>query len=339
MKTPAVSVVLPTYNRAAFLPDTIKSVQAQTLSDWELIIVDDGSNDDTRDLVEPFVRIDRRLKILPNTGHPGPGSARNTGIRAAQGGVVAFIDSDDRWEPTKLAMFIDILNRNHDTVLVGSDYRMIDCEQQRSTTMKSYLLDTMMAWWEQYAPAAAVIPCELLRNDIQLLVRPDVVLSMTIGGFLWIHTSSAMVRRDAVLRDGMFDENLQRTEDIDLWLKLAQVGQFAYIDRVLATYDTTGRDNASGERYKSHDASRRHTGYGEALHHLRLLNRIERRYVLSPAQLKLLRERRAAHHRRCMQKALQEGRLGGLLHALPPLASKVERRGLLRELRHSLFRR
>lgn len=340
MRPPPVSVVLPTYNRATLLPGAVCSIQSQSLADWELIVVDDGSTDNTNDVLRSIAAADRRVRIISNPGPSGPGGARNAGFRVANAPAVAFLDSDDRWRPTKLAKFVAELNSDQDIVLVGSDYLMVDRAVAQTTSMKSFLFDTMIAWWENYPLAAAVIPCAFLREDVHAIAAQDHVLSMTIAGFLWIQTSSVIVRRDAAILAGMFDARLQRTEDIDLWLKLSRLGRFAYIDEVLATYDITGRDGALGDRYERHSALRRHTGYTEALHHLRLLRRIKRTYQLSAEQRELLRERLTEHHRRCAKGAWRERRVRGLLHLVPTLASDLEKHGrkLNRQFRDNLQR-
>jgi len=276
--------------------------------------------------------------LLANTASRGPAGARNTGIRAATGAAVAFLDSDDCWEPSKLARFMARLDAVPEAVLIASDYRMIDRERGTTTTMKAFLLDTMVPWWQSDPLARAVTCCESLRRDIGTITRPGLFLSLTIAGFPWVHTSSAMVRRDAAMAAGLFDERLERTEDIDLWLKLDRAGRFVYLDEVLASYDITGRDRGSGSRYRLHHPSRRHTGYVEARYHLRLLDRIERSHRLAREQSKLLKQRRISQHRRCAVEALRERHWRGLLHAIPCVASKSERNHLLRDAKDILLR-
>jgi glycosyltransferase involved in cell wall biosynthesis len=335
---PPISVIIPTYNRAAQLPDAVRSVQEQTRQDWELIIVDDGSTDGTAAVVETLMRQDRRLRLLANEGVRGPGGARNAGIRAARGEVIAFLDSDDLWEPENLARFMERFDSDEGAVLVGSDIRMIDRERGSTTTMKSFLLETMVPWWRREPLVCAVMSPQALCDNIETITRPGLLLSLTIAGFSWVHTSSAMIRRDAALTAGLFDERLLRTEDIDLWLKLERMGRFVYIDEVLATYDITGRHDGSGSRYRLYDPSRRHSAYVEALYHLRLLNRIERSYSLTADQVRLLKHRRISHHRHCAVTALRQRYWPGLLHALPCFRSESEATRLFEELRTVLFR-
>src|SRR5262245_59393193 len=98
---PAVSIVVATYNQARFVGEAIASVCAQTYADWELLVVDDGSTDDTRAVVERFVE-DSRIRYLPGM-HAERAAARNRGISATGGALIAFLDADDAWRPDKLA--------------------------------------------------------------------------------------------------------------------------------------------------------------------------------------------------------------------------------------------
>ncbi|THD64005.1 MAG: glycosyltransferase family 2 protein [Bradyrhizobium sp.] len=338
MDRPPISVIVPTYNRAALLPAAIESVRAQTRPDWELIIVDDGSTDETSAAIAPLLREDPRLRLLVNEGARGPAGARNTGIRAARGAVLGFLDSDDYWEPSKLARFMVEFDAVPAAVLVASDNCMVDRDSSSVTTMKSFLLKTMVPWWQTDPLAREVTRCDALARDIQTIAQPGLFASLTIAGFPWVHTSSTMIRRDAAFAAGLFDEGLMRTEDIDLWLRLESMGRFVYIDEVLARYDITGRDGGAGARYASYHPSRRHTRYVEASYHLRLLDRVERHCRLTTDQSKLLTRRRISHHRHCAVEALRERYWPGLVHAIPCMKNPFERDILIRQMRDVLFR-
>jgi teichuronic acid biosynthesis glycosyltransferase TuaG len=99
---PLVSVITPVYNAAEFLPDTLHSVQTQTLSDWEHILVDDGSTDGSLEMVERAAGADPHVRLLRTSGRIGPGKARNEGLECARGKYAAFLDADDLWLPQKL---------------------------------------------------------------------------------------------------------------------------------------------------------------------------------------------------------------------------------------------
>ena len=99
---PRVSVVIPVYNAAATLAATVASVQAQSLTDWEALLIDDGSSDDSPAIMARLAAGDARLRCLATAGRQGAGPARNAGIAAARGRYLAFLDADDRWHPRKL---------------------------------------------------------------------------------------------------------------------------------------------------------------------------------------------------------------------------------------------
>ena len=301
--SPRVSVVIPTYNRAAFLPGAIASVQGQTVADWELIVVDDASKDDTRVLIERVARADPRIRGIVNDHAPGPAGARNAGIARARADFVAFLDSDDLWSPDHLEQLLTRLAPEPDLGLAATDHRMVDRQAGTSGTAREFLMQTMLPWWETMPLARAVIPCARMRADIAAIAEPAAILGETIGGFLWIQTSAVMVRRPVLQSAGPFDEMLRRTEDIDLWLRISRRWPIGFVDRPSVFYDVTGRRDASGPRYENQAAERRHSAYGERLHHARLLGRIARLPDLTRAQRAFLRDRRGAIHRRAAQLA------------------------------------
>ncbi|MGB9592367.1 MAG: glycosyltransferase family 2 protein, partial [Candidatus Kryptoniota bacterium] len=105
-----MSVIIPTYNRADLLPRAIRSVLAQTFTDFELIVVDDGSIDNTREVVDKFTHLDARVKYIwePNSGRPAV--PKNKGIENASGEYIAFLDHDDEWLPAKLEKQLILFN-------------------------------------------------------------------------------------------------------------------------------------------------------------------------------------------------------------------------------------
>jgi glycosyltransferase involved in cell wall biosynthesis len=313
---------MPAFNRAGYLEAAIASVRAQSCADWELLVVDDGSSDETLAIARRHAAADRRIRVSVNTGRPGPGGARNHGAALARAEWLAFLDSDDLWQPDKLARFLDAAEAR--PALVASDYVSLDRDSGAATRLRDFILGVMLPWWRSDAIAAAAIPCARIDRDFAAIAEPDVLLPMIIGGGLWIHTSSAMVRSDLFRALGGFDDRLRRTEDFDLWIRLLGRGRFAYLDQALATYDITGRADATGPRYGS---ERRHDAYLEALHHLRLLRRLPRRVRLSPAERRFLAERIAAHHRMCAHPAGPP--LRRLRHALLAAAGSARQRRLL----------
>jgi glycosyltransferase involved in cell wall biosynthesis len=184
---PAVSVIIPTFNRAGTLPRAIKSVFEQTLKDWELIVVDDASVDGTPQLIRGLS--DGRIKYLRHENNRGPSGARNSGIEAARGTYIAFLDSDDEWLPEKLARDVQVFSSSHDMGLVYTG---------------EYIL----------GPQGSM---EILLPTLQGRVYKDLLARDFIGS-----CSRVAVRRDALETAGKFDEQLVNEEDWDLWLRIAK---------------------------------------------------------------------------------------------------------------------
>lgn len=121
---PLVSVIMPAYNSAATISESIRSLQAQTFHDWVLFVVDDGSTDNTCQIVDGLAVLDFRIKLLVQPRNAGPAAARNRGIRCAQGRYIAFLDSDDLWRPEKLAIQLDAM-QSADAAMSFHDYRQM----------------------------------------------------------------------------------------------------------------------------------------------------------------------------------------------------------------------
>ena len=111
MVTPLLTVIMPSYNAARFITESIDSVIGQTLADWELIVIDDASTDGTRRVVADYQRRDRRIRLISLETNRGAAHARNKGLDQARGEIIAFIDSDDIWLPEKAGRQIAAMDR------------------------------------------------------------------------------------------------------------------------------------------------------------------------------------------------------------------------------------
>jgi glycosyltransferase involved in cell wall biosynthesis len=120
-----VSIITPAYNVEHFISETIQSVINQTVTNWEMIIVDDGSSDNTRIIIQDFTAIDNRIKLLKHSQNLGTGIARNTGIKFATGNFIAFLDADDVWKPHKLETQLTFM-KAHKIPISYSSYELID---------------------------------------------------------------------------------------------------------------------------------------------------------------------------------------------------------------------
>ena len=181
---PCVSVIIPAYNRAHVLPRAITSVLNQTFTDYEIIVVDDASTDDTGTVAQ---NTDGPLRVICHELNRGPAAARNTGIRAARGAYVAFLDSDDEWLPGKLARQIGLLEG------LGTSYNACCSGRILTHPVLGYS-------WERHLPAEEHWTRYLLINGCDL--SPG---------------STLVARRRVFEHTGLFDENLPRYEDWD-WL-------------------------------------------------------------------------------------------------------------------------
>ena len=125
MESAKVSVIIPTFNSAQFIAEAIQSVQLQTYSNWEILLVDDCSTDDTVAIISQFVAADARLQLIPLAVNSGTGVARNLGLEKAKGKYIAFLDADDLWKPYKLAKQLEWMHA-HQLPFTFSFYDCID---------------------------------------------------------------------------------------------------------------------------------------------------------------------------------------------------------------------
>jgi len=198
---PAITAIIPTYNRAGTLGRAVRSALEQSLPCAQVIVVDDGSTDGTAGVLAEF---GDRIRVIrkPNGG---VSSARNAGVAAATTQWVAFLDSDDRWQPDKIQKQAPLLEKPG-VVLAATDWR-IDQPDAPTAFAKARLGD--VARWGD--------------PPLELLTRAD-------GNALWLPTW--IVRRDALLHVGGFDERMRCVEDTRLMFRLAFEGQFALCDTV-----------------------------------------------------------------------------------------------------------
>jgi len=200
---PAVSVVTPTFNRSRLIERAIRSVQAQTFQDWEHIIVDDGSTDDTGEVVQRLAAADSRIKYVRTESNRGSSWARNAGVSNASSELVAFLDSDDEWLPEKLELQL--------------------------SRMSSSPLDPGVV----YAIAEGLIDDA---NRRQIYVDADLHSGHVFNVLArrsFITFSSVVVRRDLINSIGGFDERMPRGMDRDLLIRLSRVTSFDAVPRIL----------------------------------------------------------------------------------------------------------
>lgn len=202
VKQPRVSVVTPTYNRAEFVAETVSSVLAQTMGEFELLVVDDGSTDNTREVMQPYLE-DPRVSyfVQENQGQSG---ARNTALSLARGDFICFLDSDNTWEPDKLEKQLAVMESHPEVDIVYGDFITINAKGEEISR------DNMRRY-------SGRIAAQLLRDN-----------------FVTINT--AMVRRRCLDETGKFDDTERFATDYDLWLRFSAHYQFYYLPVYLARY-------------------------------------------------------------------------------------------------------
>lgn len=199
---PLVSVIIPAFNAAWCIDRAIDSVMEQDYRPLELVVVDDGSTDETPGLLD--ARQDHRIRVVHQRNR-GLSGARNTGIRQARGEYLAFLDADDWWLPGKLEAQVELLQRQPETGFCSVATRVVDGEGNEVNLWRC------PEWQGDFLQA--------------LFLQPAAVAGSGSG---------VMVRRSLFDNTGLFDESLKSLEDIDMWMRLAAVSPYACIGEPLA---------------------------------------------------------------------------------------------------------
>jgi glycosyltransferase involved in cell wall biosynthesis len=255
---PSVSIVIPTYNRAGHIGQAIQSVLAQTFEDFEVLIVDDASTDNSEEIILGFN--DGRILYLRRNNNGGAAAARNTGIQAARGEFIAFLDSDDEWAPDKLEKQLAKFNSaERSTALVYSDAVFSDV--RTGTVLKNRIPK-----YEGYVHEL------LLQNDF-------------IGG-----CSSTMVRTDAVRCVGGFDVGLPSRQDWDLWIRMARQYSIGYVPTPLLICNLGSGDRISGSLKKILEGTK--LVLNKHSEHMKRVPKAYGKHLAAVAQIELIYDRR-----------------------------------------------
>ena len=206
--TPQVSVVIATYNYARYLPAALESALGQTFADIEVNVVDDGSTDGTYELIQRYLD-DPRVRYLP-TDHVGHPAAKNIGIRSCRAPLVAFLDADDVWMPTKLEKQVALFHRHPE---LGVVY-----------TRRTFINELGEHFERRELP----------------VYRGNILEEMLLDNFVCF--SSSMVSKVAFDEHGILDESVPDNCDYELWLRIARTFSFDYVDEPLVQY-RTGHSN------------------------------------------------------------------------------------------------
>lgn len=206
---PAVSMIIPTYNRANLLCRAIQSALNQTYENFEIIIIDDGSNDNTSDVVEKYQKQDERIRYIRCEKNKGGSAARNKGIKAAKGEYLAFLDDDDEWLPEKIEkQMIKFKNVSNDVGLIYSGFSCISESSGKIVT------------------------------EINPILRGNVYHNLLENCILGSPTP--LIRKICFRKAGLFDETLPSCQDWDMWIRISEYYKFDFVSGVLAKHHVHG---------------------------------------------------------------------------------------------------
>ena len=206
--TPLVSVIVPTYNYGRFITQTFESLQRQTHTRWECIVVDDGSTDDTRDVVTRFVGDDARFRYV-HQNNQGLAAARNTGIENSGGDYVQFLDADDLIEAEKLELQLRSFERNPEADIVYGSVRYFRTEAPHERLYCVWGEDK--PWMPGASGRGKTVLTELVRRNIMAVNAP-------------------LLRRKVIDDVGRFDGTVKGVEDWDYWIRCAMCGKHLHHD-------------------------------------------------------------------------------------------------------------
>lgn len=249
---PLVTVVMPNYNKSRFIGQAIESVTEQTFSDFELIVVDDASTDDSQEVIKSWAAMDGRIRPARTDGHQGVASARNLGIQMAKGEAVSFIDSDDVYSRSKLERQFHTLTSEGKAVVVYCD------------------------WW-RIDETGATLPQGKMKHPTGSGMIFGDALSLGFGVNVMY-----MAPKSALMKVGLFDTALPWGEDYDLLLDLARLYPFRYLDEKLYGY----RNYPGNARNVLERETRLRYQITIAERHLR-----ESKNLLTPGQRKVVEQR------------------------------------------------
>ena len=223
---PIVSVIMPAFNSALYIAESIESVLAQTFTAWELIIVDDNSADNTIEVISEYIKKDERISVIESKVNKGVSDARNKGMLNAEGLYIAFLDSDDLWDPNKLEIQVSFHKKNPTYKISHTDYSNFDKNGKISTPYK-------------------FIFSKFSKKNGNLLNQ---LLYFNSVGILTV-----MVEKKVLIDFDGFDIGQWGMEDHDLWLRISKEGhRFKFITKDLASYrvDNAGKMMANVFKYK-----------------------------------------------------------------------------------------
>lgn len=241
MNNQLVSVVIPAYKCAGTISSAIESVLTQTYKDVELIVVDDGSPDDTFKVAEKYK--DRIIYIHQENG--GVSKARNTGINNSKGSYVAFLDADDRWDEKKIEIQMEIFKRHPEVGLVFSEFW--NTKNGKIIESRNYM--DSFNFFKEYSYDINDIfenKSQMDRDGHSVDYRwGNIYDSLFLGNF--ILPSSVIAKKSSLLEAGLFNENIKVAEETEYFLKYSSMNAIGFVSKPLVYYEIPSSGNLSGK--------------------------------------------------------------------------------------------
>ena len=241
-----ISIILPTYNREKYLEKAIKSVLCQTYKNYDLIIIDDGSTDNTDKVIKRYINNPKIIFIKQS--NKGAAAARNAGIKICSGDYIAFIDSDDIWKKRKLEYQLKIFDMLPDIGLVCSDFSSFVNNRFEKSHLKSYfsMFDDYNLDFNDIFSFKKNIIFEKERKKINIFYG-DIYEKLLFGNF--IPTSTCLIKKEILNKVGLFNEKYKTLEDYDLWLKVTKNSKIAFVEYPTMIY-YYNKIQLSGHKFK-----------------------------------------------------------------------------------------
>lgn len=222
-----VSIIIPTYNSAQYIIRAIESVLNQTYKDFEIIVVDDGSIDNTKEIMNRLCHKDRRIKYFYQNNSGKPSIAKNSGIELASGKYISFLDADDTISKYKLQRMTKILDENRNINFVFADCRLL-------TENGEILAESRLKYINNN------ILNEIHKDDIDICNSFKIYKNNSIFNLLakgsFIHGNSVLLRKSFIKNIGLFDTSLKVAEDWEFFIRASKGQKVAFIDAVLSNY-------------------------------------------------------------------------------------------------------
>lgn len=243
MNKDLVSVVIPTYNCVRLIGNAINSVLNQTHKNYELIVVDDGSTDNTKSFLNSY--FDKVKYISQENG--GVSKARNTGISHSSGDYIAFLDADDVWDEKKLEMQMICFQKYRKVSMIFSDFK----QMKDGKILDNKKFENAFNIFREYRiKKHDIFDCHVsfLHSNVKYeFYWGNIYKYLFLGNF--ILPSSVIIKKDSLENVGLFDEKYKVAEDTELFLRYSKINNIGFINFPLLLYNIPSRENLSGKKY------------------------------------------------------------------------------------------